>query len=81
MSCVTLLTAYGESGRSALVSRMGSSSSWTSPYSSLEPTARNRGDILRPRMASSTLIWARILVVSVSAGACHETPTKLWAAR
>ena len=81
MSCVTLLTAYGESGLSGLVSLIGSSSSSTSPYSSLEPTARKRGDILRPRRASSRLTWEMILVVSVSAGACQDTPTKLWAAR
>src|SRR5206468_7706578 len=50
-------------------------------YSSLEPAARKRGDILRPRRASSRLTWEMMLVVSVSAGACQDTPTKLWAAR
>src|SRR6266542_730241 len=60
---------------------MGSSSGWTSPYSSLEPTARKRGDILRPRIASSRCTCERMLVLRVSAGACQDTPTKLCAAR
>src|SRR5947207_1796403 len=48
-SWVTLLTADGESGRSGFVSLIGNSSSYTSPYSSLDPMARKRAAFSLPR--------------------------------
>jgi hypothetical protein len=81
MSWLTLLTAYGDSGRRGLVSAMGSSPGMTRPYSSLVPTAMNRGKSFRPRIASRRFTCEMMLVLRVSAGVCHEVPTKLCAAR
>src|SRR6266404_1954628 len=81
MSWATLLTAYGDSGRSGLVSRIGSSSGHTKPYSSLLPTTRTRGAIENRRIPSRRLTWEMMLVDSVSAGVCQDAPTKLCAAR
>ena len=80
-SWATLLTAYGDNGRSGFVSLIGSSSSKASPYSSLEPTTRNRAVLRRAHSASRRFTWLMMFVVIVSAGACHEAWTKLWAAR
>ena len=76
-----MLTAYGESGRSGFVSRIGSSSGWTSPYSSLEPITRKREDDPSCRIASKRFIWQMALVHKVSDGVFHDAATKLWAAR
>ena len=60
---MTLLTAYGESGRSGFVSLIGNSSSYTSPYSSLDPMARKRAAFSFPcRMASRRFTWLTELV-------------------
>src|SRR5689334_24402104 len=53
MSCATLLTAYGDSGRSGFVSLIGTSSGWTRPYSSLVPMTRKRGAVFSSLMTSS----------------------------
>ena len=64
-----------------MVSRIGSSSGSTSPYSSLEPITRKRA--LEPswRIASNRFICEIAFVISVSAGVCHEAATKDCAAR
>ena len=78
---MTLLTAYGESGRSGFVSRIGSSSGYTWPYSSLEPITRKRAFEPSCRIASSRFIWLTAFVASVSDGVSQEAATKLCAAR
>jgi hypothetical protein len=49
---------------------MGSSSGYASPYSSLVPTTRNRGDIRSARMLSRRFTWEMMLVLSVWAARC-----------
>src|SRR5262245_3805094 len=81
MSCATLLTAYGDSGRNELVSRIGVTSGYTIPYSSEEHASWMR--VLRPslRTASKIFTCARMFVVSDSVGATHEVGTNDCAAR
>src|SRR5262249_12952158 len=80
-SWVTLLTAYGDSGRSGFVSTMGNSSGYTSPYSSPDPMTRKRAREPSCRIASKRFICPIALVMSVSAGVCHDAPTNDCAAR
>src|SRR5690242_607322 len=81
MSWATLLTAYGDSGRSGFVSWMGTSFGSTIPYSSDEHASWMR--VLSPsrRTASKMFTCARMFVVSDSVGATHEVGTNDCAAR
>ena len=81
MSCATLLTAYGDSGRSGLVSLMGTSSGNTMPYSSEEHASWMRHWSFMCRTASKMLTCAITLVVSDSLGALHDVGTNDCAAR
>src|SRR5919199_1317971 len=81
VSWATLLTAYGLNGRSGLLSAMGASSGYTSPYSSLEPAMWMTGASRASRTASNRLTCETMLLVRVAAGAVQLVGTKLWAAR
>src|SRR5262245_36555529 len=81
MSSPTLETAYGLAGLSAFVSRIGTSSAVTWPYTSEELQMWIFGSIPTRRTASSRLVVPITLVCRVSAGARKLAETYDWAAR
>ncbi len=81
LSCATLLTAYGESGRSGLVSFIGTSSGWTRPYSSEDPAMCMRICVSCRRIASRMFSCESTLMRNVAAGSSNDDCTNDCAAR
>src|SRR3989441_1604233 len=81
LSCATLLTAYGDRGRSGFVSFIGTSSGCTRPYSSDEPAMWTRIVVSWRRIASRRLSWDSTLIRIVAAGSSNEDWTNDCAAR
>src|SRR5260221_10919728 len=81
LSWATLLTAYGDNGRSGFVSFIGTSSGWTRPYSSLDPATCTRVCVSCRRTDSRTFTCDWMLMWRVDEGSSKLSCTNDCAAR